>query len=497
MLERGLLRKKVLKRKKISYILLLLLLVVFCSTFASASFLVSSETRNEKIFPWEKTLFELKIKNNGNSEDTAIVYIPSNIEWTVITDPVYNKFKLKPGESTTVKVYIRPVDEEKIHFKQYNLPYYVISENTGRKYPGVFTLFVRDPERVKGYLPAIYMDVQLDKKLDPRNDAVLALNFVNKNRLNITGLKIEITSEINKANNQVKLINISPKGSKKLEFRISYDNLERPNKDVITITTSIPSMNITLDRVRRVVEILAYSNVDEQLSVKKSFFKKVENISFFNDGNIAAIKELVIKASVFKSLFVSSVPAYDIKYIGNERSLYWELKLEPQERKNVVIVTNYRPLLVILFLAALLVAGYFFLRSPIIIQKNCSIIKKRNKSHEKEISRLKVILHIKNRTSNIMDDVVVVDRIPGIAELEDDFGLGTLRPTKIIKNEKRGTLLKWNIGSLEPYEERIISYKLSSKLNVIGEISLKQAMVKFKGRFGKTNKAYSNQAKVS
>ena len=45
--------------------------------------------------------------------------------------------------------------------------------------------------------------------------------------------------------------------------------------------------------------------------------------------------------------------------------------------------------------------------------------------------------------------------------------------------DKSHNLLSWNMDVLDPYEERLIVYKLKSSLNIVGNISLPPSKVRF------------------
>lgn len=109
------------------------------------------------------------------------------------------------------------------------------------------------------------------------------------------------------------------------------------------------------------------------------------------------------------------------------------------------------------------------------------------------ISDVKVLLHLKNRTNKSVEDVKLVDRIPQMGMLDTEFSVGTLHPSKVIKHEHKGTIIRWDISTLEPFEERIISYTLQSKLKIIGGFSLPQAVVKFKGKGESVKRTLSNK----
>ena len=78
--------------------------------------------------------------------------------------------------------------------------------------------------------------------------------------------------------------------------------------------------------------------------------------------------------------------------------------------------------------------------------------------------------------------IEIVDKIPNIADLEKGLSIGTLHPTKILKHERKGTIIKWLIEQLDAGDERVISYKIKSHLSILGEFRLKSRSLTAAGR---------------
>ena len=51
----------------------------------------------------------------------------------------------------------------------------------------------------------------------------------------------------------------------------------------------------------------------------------------------------------------------------------------------------------------------------------------------------------------------------------------------------------WNLPTVEPYEERIITYKIKSKLSIVGGLTLPAAYLKYKPRNGREQIILSNK----
>ncbi len=155
------------------------------------------------------------------------------------------------------------------------------------------------------------------------------------------------------------------------------------------------------------------------------------------------------------------------------------------------VTTSYRSIVYVLaFVISILILMYVT-RSPVKIRKGIAEIK----TKEGGISSLKVILQVTSLVKKPIKNVTIVDYVPSIAHLEKEFIQGTLRPTKILKHEKKGTILKWEIGELGPKEDRLISYNISSKLSIIGSFRLPRAKVLIREK-NKEKHVYSNSLGV-
>jgi len=144
--------------------------------------------------------------------------------------------------------------------------------------------------------------------------------------------------------------------------------------------------------------------------------------------------------------------------------------------------------LVIIIALIVMVVLYYRLRSPIVIVKDVSKVL----AKEGGIAGLKIIIHLKNRSERTLENIKIVDKIPTIAEVERDFEVGTLRPTAITKG-RSAISISWDLAALEPYEERLITYHVKSRLSVLGGFNLQHAVVKYVTKKGKEVIVTSNK----
>ena len=130
--------------------------------------------------------------------------------------------------------------------------------------------------------------------------------------------------------------------------------------------------------------------------------------------------------------------------------------------------------MIILFLIGLTVLSYYLFRSPIVCEKKVQIEK------TEATTRVTTKILIKNRSSKQIKNLIIKELVPPILNVRLIKQIGILEPSRIVKHERRGTLLEWKVDSLEPLEERIIIYRSTTRLSIIGEILLKSTLIKFR-----------------
>jgi hypothetical protein len=85
---------------------------------------------------------------------------------------------------------------------------------------------------------------------------------------------------------------------------------------------------------------------------------------------------------------------------------------------------------------------------------------------------------VRNKTSHEIRDVEVRDFIPSIARVVEKFD--TLKPR--IKSTEGGTELRWSFDSLKARDERVLTYKIRPVVDVVGNLNLPHAHVKYSDR---------------
>jgi hypothetical protein len=471
--------------KKYLISLLYILLFSLALQLSLADFQVVITPVADEINIEESASFDLYVVNLGRATDSYELSFTNDGSWSIETDPLahLSGFSLDAGESKTTTVVLTPTSLLKP--SKYTFPFSVVTDSSEEQsFEFVFTL-LGDIE-YSGYLPSLNIDVDVATKLDPRDNNLLTVYITNRNQLDVTDLLIDITSNYYSTQ---RLTTLEPLGQLIETFDITYDYGQLPTDDLFEI--SVTASGKTFGPLRKEIEIISYLSLDEELIEEKEFLKTTTTYKFTNNGNIEDTEFFTLETSFFSQLFTKTEPKTTTIKDNGKRYYQYDMTLTPGESTSLVLTKNYRTLAAVILLIILSTIAYYIFRSPVVAKKQAKILTMQDSG----ISKMKVLLHVKNRTGKVIDNILVTDRIPHIAEIIKDFEVGTLKPEKIIKHEKQGVLLRWTFSQLEPYEERIITYMVKTKLNIVGGFCLPSAMVKFKNKKKKFVKVYSNKAR--
>ncbi len=480
-------------------------MVVFFLVFLSGSVFARDiiETRVEPVVDviyddgQQRAMFNVYVTNNA-AKETAQVYLSEiiDVKWNVeVLPPIYTKgFSLDPGETKKATYYIKPAldDIGTTYLTSHNLTVVLSSSIEEERHSLGLVFEVKSAEPiVREWLPSINYDVDVRPSSDPRKKSYITVTLINRNVLNITDMTVDIDTTVNPENNVEDVFVLGPLKKAEKTYALEYDPLQPPVVDQIIVKISIPSKNWTYAPVSRQVVIEGYYDIHEESEVVEDrFLKKTEVMRFKNDGTLRFTKNVTYPINYLTQVLSSTDPKAEVVFIDGERHYQWRMSLGPQDQAEFSVTTNYRPLVAIIVLVLVGIILYYVFRSPLVVRKESHemIIKE----HDDQIG-FKILVHIKNRTNSIIDNIKIVDHTPPFVKVSNKFTLGTLQPDKMISHQKKGTLLKWSIETLEPFEERIISYEITPKLKVIGSVRLGSVRVKYKTRFGRIARIYSNK----
>lgn len=437
----------------------------------AVSYQIGVEPIDNSILSNESATFKLTITNFERTSQRFQIYT-LDPNWVVRVEPPLST--VEPSSVQEHTLVIRPTSS--ISYGSEGMTVLVKHLDSGVIQKENLVIHVEDPNRQPGqFVPSVKLDLEKPAEIDPRQPFKIGVNLRNRNGLDIKNMTLEINSPLFEKSMQ---LDLEPTGEKTLEFSFNLD--PRQVSGEYNLNTKLLLDGKQVNEVKSSFTIATIKDMVENVADKDLFFRSETQVKVTNKGNGEDTHQIKLKTSLFRSIFSSTEPKVSTEKIGGERYYVWNVTLTPAESTTVTRVENYRLLIIILIIVFIAVLLYYLMRSPVIAVKETISL-----SDNGEKSNLKVRIFIKNRTGKQLDAVSVIDRIPSIASYVPKETLGMVSPTKVVKTEKKGVMLKWELDILEPYEERILSYTLVSKLKIIGKLRLPNGKVHFNSKSGK------------
>ncbi len=468
-------------RKNKLWFLPLMLALLVLAAFQASAFSYNVEVLDNTITKDGSAEFKVIVQNTGNYDDLFTIST-KDVNWILSSES-----SIIPGGGEKEFIVSLKPKPLLIEDRTYFIPVMITSEKTGFYYEDTknFAVFIIDPNRLPGiYPPTITPTIaMLEKKVDPREKVSVIVRLWNRNPRELDGLRVVIDGDVFQKEYTTKLL---PLEDKMNEILFDIYPLTDPGIRNLTVTIFFEGKDIAESSTQ--YEIIGYAELRETSSQRTVFCRTAKSFSIYNNGNQPAEARKEFKLNIFERLFTKFSPEAD-KVKGDDGKTYYVVKatLKPRETLNIEVVTNYRVLVLIVLIIIAGVILYYLLRSPLIIIKNAEPLGKGAEG----LSELKVSIYLKNRSRKPVTNLRVVDMVPHIAEIERKTRLGSMEPVHIGATHK-GTIAKWELHALEPYEERIITYRLKSRLTLVGGIKLPSAKARFDARQGKERVVYSN-----
>ena len=452
-------------------VLFILFLSLYSSIAYAAAFDVDVVPIKSKIVIDEFATFQLNIKNNLDKTDEYRIYSLNFPIWDVRTDPIINPITLElgPKEEGSVELTIDPLKIKDIGTYAINVNVRSKLLNKPVSVPLKVTILSTSP-LIGGYIPTIVTGVDVPKKIDPRQEIPIKISLNNQNIIDYPNLVVKIESNLIKETVKTKL---GPKEDKTLGLTATLDPLTLPQEENVVVEVFTDDRSIITPIVRN-IKIIEYTE-KELVSEKKGFLLTRSNYNFVSNNNQYGGK-FRVETTLLGSILSSTNPKAKLVKEDGKRYFVWEAELENNSMQ-ATVTKNFIPLTVAILLLIVAAGSYHILRSPLHMRKGVNNIVK----SEGGISEMTVILHIKNRAKEKLREIEFTEFIPALVSIGKEVSIGSLQPTKILRHEKRkNTIVKWTIDNLDASEERVISYKIISKLPILGSFSLPAATASFK-----------------
>ncbi len=467
-------------------VLLLIFVLILSIGVSARSFNAEFEPIDNTITFGQLAKFKLEVRNDLNTIETFKVKTLDYPMWEIKTDPILNpiQFSVMPNKKREIELLVNPLHVSNYGVYDVNAIVESVSKKEKLKIP--LRINIVSPQ-VGTYVETVLATILMDDKINPTKGIPIRIILSNQNIIEYPEITVQVESSIIK--DEIKE-SLGKKEKKTISLTKNINPQTPPQED--TLVVKLISNNKTLDTKIKRIEIIEAKELAKEAKTKIRFLKTIEEITLKNIGNVQYKEGIKIESSLSKMLFTSSRPKGKFIKEDNKRYLVVPVDIPPGGSTTIQITKNYITLLIIVALIAVIIALYYVFRSPLTISKKATNIAFK----EGGVSELKVVLNISNRSKNKLKDIEIIDRIPNIADLEKGLTIGTLHPSKILKHEKKGTIIKWLIEELDAGDERVISYKIKSHLSILGEFSLSPTTAKFKFK-GKDIITHSNSLGIS
>jgi len=448
------------------------LLGVFASA-QSGTFSVSVEPITSQIDINETASFEITIHNGYAWPREFLLDKVGYPFWDMYVQPLANpiSYVVPAGDDFSFTLYVTPLHITSVD--TYTLDTSITDIVTDRKQLVPLTVGIRSTDAlVQGYVPTVLTSIGMPSVVDPRTSFKVSINLNNQNVLDYPELIIKFSSRLI---NGEYIYTLGPKEEKRVEIPIELDDSISPQEDTLTVSLMRGERTIMTPLSK---EYTVQSYIMKEESPETSIFlKKQKTITLkSNDPNYQGVARE--ETTFFSNLFTSTTPRAAVVEEGEKTYLVWDVEIGSNSQMQITITQNYRPLVIIIAVIFILIGLYFVFRSPITLSKEVASIG----THEGGISEVKVIVRVRNRGKEPLSDIEVGDVVPHIASVEKELSIGTMQPDKITYHERKGTIIKWSVASLEPNEGVILSYRLKSRLSILGDFHLPSATARCKHR---------------
>ncbi|MDY6777671.1 MAG: hypothetical protein SVU32_03335 [Candidatus Nanohaloarchaea archaeon] len=454
----------VVQMRKPVLFLSLLMLVSVPAVAAPQGFTVDIRSEDTQVRPSEgdTAKFHITVTNRGDSQQTFQV----TFETGTATDPAWYYLEnsimdIEPGESVTTTLYVTPGREALAGNWGPEIKVYPLGNSSNRFKQLVTFSVVRDRQLV-------LTDFSLpDSKHPPTGRVRARFTVLNVIQSRIPANEYRFVLRMAGKETTIPVPSLEPGDERTVTGGLNLTGqaagLYTLEAELQTIEGTVLESRSAKIRIERVEDVVRSSRKAGGLLQTRTV-KTVRNT-----GNVAAEDvEVLFSVPRYASPFVSFTDEpVKVRTEEGKKIYTWTIdSLAPGASRSFTASVNYWPLLFVVVILG--IAGFVVYRQL----RTVTIVK----SGKREEDHHTIHLRVKNNTGRQIEEVLVRDFVPGIANLIEKFD--SKKPDRIQPTEE-GTELVWHMGSMDAGEERIVTYKLRPKVEVEGYISLPEAEVEY------------------
>ena len=458
--------------KTIKFFILITTFMLLLDITYAASFDVKVTPIKDKIVVDEVAEFDIAIQNNLDTDEEFTIKKAGYPFWDMYAKPLQNPITLNvPAQGTSsIRLFVDPLYITSVD--TYTLDIGIVQGTTGQEQKVPVTIGIKSTEPlIGGYIPTVLASTSISpEKIDPRGQVTVKIALNNQNPINYSNLTIKIESNLFKEELYTPL---GPKEDKTIDILKKLDELTPPQDDRLVVAVFKDDRMIASPIVKdfKIDEYVTQKEIPKEQS-----FLKIRKGIRVKSNNPDYRGEIRTETAALKNLFLTTYPKAKALKENDKQYLVWQINLDKDKTMVVYTTENYRPIVVIAVLIIIALVLYFLFRSPIVVRK---VIVNVGMS-EGGVAEAKVVVRVKNRSAKQITNIEVTDNVPHIAHVEKELSIGSMQPHAILQHPKRGIMIKWAIDALEPGDERVLSYKMKSRLAILGEFNLPAATARTK-----------------
>jgi len=417
----------------------------------------------------ETKTVDIIITNNQAVEDTLSLSVWPSTAWAGVTPDLGKpRAKIAAGSNSTIKLYLTvssKADEIITNFRV------TAKSTTSKNVSASDDVNVRVRRKTLVYIS----DVTLDKYvLDPEDCVTIMPTITNMGDLS-GSYKLQTTikkgtSIIQRFDDEI--IDLEGKSIKSVSNSYCFEKYEGAGTHSIEVVLKT-NINKFLDSWTTQMRLSEVSNLVLRKSVIYTPFVQLKTIKIKNEGNMVESNFSVTEpVSEFISKFFYPIDTpTTVRDVEGKIVYSWVVEnLEPGAETEIKYEIRFISIWISgITLALLIFFAFSYVYRPR-IKKSVRFLGPLKRGKE-----LVVLLELRNSTIHEITNVVIRDSISPIASLLEKFD--TMAPT--IKKSEAETVLTWKMKSLKPLEERVLTYRIKPKVEIIGSMRLPRATMEF------------------
>lgn len=431
------------------------------STISALSLQVEKISSNEVMVEGlnKPVTFDLRITNNGANESIDF--------YSLVGFQIYpaGKTQILSEETKDIKLEVYPVGEFD-YLGNYKFPYYIRGKS-GEMEGSLMFLRIKFPQAFK----VSTEDISPDSKST-------IVTITNTENFNFGNTKVTFSSPFYETE---KSFTLGPKEKRNFTIDLNKEKYLGLEARFYTLTTEIAVDNqkakyeTTINYIEK--ELIKTTESSNGLIINTKTIQKI------NEGNIVGKSDVTLGKNIITRLFTTFSPEPDIVERRGFNIYYtWNKEINPGERLDISVKTNYTfPLIIVLLIVAIVILVKLYTRSNLVLRKQVTFVRAKGGEFA-----LKVSIFVNAKT--FIEKVNIIDRLPPLVKLYEKFGVE--RPSKFDSKMRR---LEWAFPSLQAEETRVLSYIIYSKVGILGKFALPSTMGMYE-KDGDLHETESNRA---